>query len=381
MENTEYLKRILLNMNYDSKNTLSENVERVLLKETHSLSVLTGGGNNGPEPGEKYTLDKYTLKHKDKNFVLIDTTINGFSMTLKYVCGEQSLTIQASPNNQFTGTILNGDPLEKELNLKYCLVKTDDDKADDTFWKRNDDPSGYWTALYRNLKGNGFAFKLLDKSGKETSDPKKATQMYYGMFIINRNLAKHTFIHWGSPATVFANLSVKYKGDSNINDVILKIIRGGGGVITLTDFLRKDWKAETPKKDSEPVIDYTKKGGGGTGNNNTSNKTGNGSPVSSGWNTTCKGTYSMGCNTPEVGQAQQCLKDANLYPYKVDNKFGKLTRDAVKSKIGKSSFTDADLQTICKAKEGSGGNDFDRDMGVVSDEKEKEDTTWTGNVY
>ena len=371
MENNEELKRIKLFMNYDSKNTLSENVERVLLKEAHSLSVLTSGGYNGPEPGEKYTLDKYTLKHKDKNFVLIDTTINGFSMVLKYVCGEQSLTIQASPNNQYTGTILNGDPLEKELNLKYCLAKTDDDKADDTFWKKGDDPSYYWVTLHKTLKTNGFAFKLLDKSGKETSDAKMATQMYYGMFIINRNLAKATFIHWGRPATVLANLIEKYKGEGNLNNVILKITQDGG-VMTFRDFLRKDWKADAPKKNTEPVIDYTKKGGGGTGNV---------PPVSSSWNTTCKGTYSMGCNTPEVGQAQQCLKDANLYPYRVDNKFGKLTRNAVNAKIGKSSFTDADLQTICKAKEGSGGNDFDRDMGVVSDEKEKEDTTWTGNVY
>ena len=36
----------------------------------------------------------------------------------------------------------------------------------------------------------------------------------------------------------------------------------------------------------------------------------------------CKGTYSMGCITPEVGEAQQCLKDEGLYPYRVDNKFG-----------------------------------------------------------
>ena len=136
------------------------------------------------------------------------------------------------------------------------------------------------------------------------------------------------------------------------------------GLIDYTEFIAACMYSQNYTQEKK------KKGGGG-----------NVPPVSSSWNTTCKGTYSMGCNTPEVGQAQQCLKDANLYPYRVDNKFGKLTRNAVNAKIGKSSFTDADLQTICKAKEGSGGNDFDRDMGVVSDEKEKEDTTWTGDVY
>ena len=95
----------------------------------------------------------------------------------------------------------------------------------------------------------------------------------------------------------------------------------------------------------------------------------------------------MSCKTPEVGQAQQCLKDANLYPYRVDNKFGKLTRDAVKSKLGKSSFTDADLQTICKTKEGSGSSgddlsDFNQDYNQEKgSDREKEDTTWTGDLY
>jgi hypothetical protein len=92
----------------------------------------------------------------------------------------------------------------------------------------------------------------------------------------------------------------------------------------------------------------------------------------------------MGCITPEVGEAQQCLKDDGLYPYRVDNKFGSKTRDAVKAKIGKTYFTDADLQTICKTKKGGGGEDeydFDKDMGGGSGQQEKEDTTWTGDVY
>ena len=54
----------------------------------------------------------------------------------------------------------------------------------------------------------------------------------------------------------------------------------------------------SPKKD-EKVIDYTQE----------KKKT----TIKSSWNEGCKGTYSMSCKTPEVGQAQQCLKDQGLY--------------------------------------------------------------------
>jgi len=107
--------------------------------------------------------------------------------------------------------------------------------------------------------------------------------------------------------------------------------------------------------------------------------------TSTGWNENCKGTYSMGCKTSEVGQAQQCLKDDGLYPYRVDDKFGSKTRDAVKAKIGKTYFTDADLQTICKTKQGGGGDDLSDFNNDGNQEKggnqELEDKTWTGDVY
>lgn len=386
MENNDTLKRILLNMNYDSKKTLSENVEKIMLNEAYKIKVITKGGNNSSwwDSNKNLSFDKYTLRKSYKNFVLVDAKIGGFNMTLKYDCSNQSITVQESPNNQFTGAILEISSLEQELEIKYCRGKGDDMVADNMFWKRGDDLSGYWVILYNTLKNTGFPFKLLDNNKKETTDPKTATQMWFKNFIINRNLGKYAFITVGSPATVYANLLSKYKGESDLSKVILKIGKGfeDSDTMTLKRFLEKDWKT-TPKKD-EKVIDYTKNkktsdytpGGGGTGNV--------GVGTSTGWNTTCKGTYSMGCKTTEVGQAQQCLKDAGLYPYIVDNKFGKRTMEAVKTKIGKTSFTDADLQTICKTKQGSGGedlSDFDKDMSGSQTEKPKEDITWTGDVY
>ena len=348
MENIDSLKRILLNMNYDSKKTLSENVEGVLLNEAYPVKVIASGGVNGPEAGTKGSIEKYTLRHKDKNYVLVDTTLNKFPITLKYNCGEQSITIQASPNNQFTGTILDANTLEQKLEIEYCRGKGDDMVSDNMFWKKGDDLSGRWVDLYNVLIASGFPFKLLDKNKKATTDPKVATQMWFKNFLINRNLGKYTFITVGSPATVYANLMQKYDGQKDLGRVTLKITKGytDTDLMTLKLFLEKDWKT-TPKKD-EKVIDYTQPK---KETNYVTKSGGNNTGSVSGWNENCKGTYSKGCKTPEVGQAQQCLKDDGLYPYTVDNKFGRKTVDALKAKIGKTSFTDADLQTICKTKQ------------------------------
>jgi hypothetical protein len=56
----------------------------------------------------------------------------------------------------------------------------------------------------------------------------------------------------------------------------------------------------------------------------------------------CSGTYVYGCVAPAIGQVQGCLGLLQ------DNKFGPLTLTALK-KIGKESFTDADIPTICKS--------------------------------
>jgi hypothetical protein len=146
----------------------------------------------------------------------------------------------------------------------------------------------------------------------------------------------------------------------------------------LGPLLYRDY-CQAPEKNSEKVIDYTKKktktGGGGTG-----------------WNKACKGTYYVGCESTVVGQAQKCLKDQGLYTALVDNKFGKGTKDGIRKKLGKDTFTDSDLQTICNTTQGGGGTptptptptetlDFDRDMNTVSVGQNKQDTTWTGDIY
>jgi hypothetical protein len=150
------------------------------------------------------------------------------------------------------------------------------------------------------------------------------------------------------------------------------------GFVTIAEYKAKNWacpgvtpqEKERMKKENEKVIYYTS-GGGGKGTS---------------WNQNCKGTYSMGCKTPEVGQAQQCLKDQGLYLSTPDNMFGRKTKDAIYSKLGKNSFTDADLNTICKTTKGGGGEQEDLNIdnyqgGSSSTTQPKQDMTWTGTVY
>jgi hypothetical protein len=394
--NEDLIKRSLLYMNYDSKKTLSENVEGVLLNEaktdkSYFLAVLTHGpGDTSKQLNSQEILVGSEIS-KDGDFV----DVKSGSINYRFDCKSKIFTSEnIGVTNIFdhyndttwvssSGKVKAGSEMENVLLTEYCLSKTDDEIADDTswfwnfsfqnFWYKGLDSSGYWVELYNELNASGYQFKLLNKDKKATTDIKTATQMWWKNFIISRNLDKYPFITVGSPAIAYANLQKKYEGEKNLTNVILKMGKGfvGTDLMSLKNFLDTDWKA-VPKKD-EKVIDYTQE----------KKKT----TIKSSWNEGCKGTYSMSCKTPEVGQAQQCLKDANLYPYRVDNKFGKLTRDAVKSKLGKSSFTDADLQTICKTKEGSGSSgddlsDFNQDYNQEKgSDREKEDTTWTGDLY
>lgn len=55
----------------------------------------------------------------------------------------------------------------------------------------------------------------------------------------------------------------------------------------------------------------------------------------------CTGTYSVGCKSQVIRKAQGCLGIT------ADGLFGPETKGAVVAKLGKSAFTDADINTIC----------------------------------
>ena len=55
----------------------------------------------------------------------------------------------------------------------------------------------------------------------------------------------------------------------------------------------------------------------------------------------CSGTYSVGCKSEVIRKVQGCLGITT------DGLFGSRTKNAINTKIGKTSFTDADVNTIC----------------------------------
>lgn len=60
----------------------------------------------------------------------------------------------------------------------------------------------------------------------------------------------------------------------------------------------------------------------------------------------CSGTYKEGCEASAVGKVQGCLGGLS-----VDNKFGPKTASKLVEKGFKSTFTDSDVEKICKGKE------------------------------
>lgn len=365
MINEDTIKRSLLYMNYDSKKTLSENLDRVILNEgtTSKEYILRMRYNNSMSMAlQTFKVPKGLPITKRGNIIEIGKA--NTQHFYGYGCDNKNFVYLGT----FTGSqnaAYENDEFAKLLDEEYCSKGESSTSSFDWMANNNDN---YWQVLKTKLENT----KPLIPYVKEGTDKNTGPFYYWGKFVIWRNHSGN-FVSSKDPSATAkidpTNYKGKYAGQPALSDIKL-IVNGTNEKMSLLDFISK----YTSKKD-EKVVDNTKEkkksGGGGTG-------------TSTGWNTTCTGTYSMGCKTSEVGQAQQCLKDDGLYPYTVDNKFGSKTRNAIKAKIGKSSFTDADLQTICKTKQGGGGDDlsdFDKEMGGRSGEQEKEDTTWTGDVY
>jgi hypothetical protein len=358
--NEDLIKRSLLYMNYDSKKTLNENINNINLltedatsKEYDLFIVRNSTG---------FAIQVFNLPNNlnivsDNKKITIGTGPYKFT----YNCGSKYFVYDGTMTGSGGSTYTNKE-LSDLMESKYCKSTSKTSSFD---WMANGN-NNYWTVLKRNLENNDLV-----RSVKESSNEKQGSFYYWNKFIVWRNMPGNFISHASTTITgKISNYNGKYAGQNALSNIELTLSNGEKS--NVLDYITKysstisgrdSGVRNDPGKDKTPKPDYTPGGGG---------------------KNECKGTYSMGCITPEVGEAQQCLKDDGLYPYRVDNKFGSKTRDAVKTKIGKTYFTDADLQTICKTKKGGGGDDeydFDKDMGGGSGQQEKEDTTWTGDVY
>jgi|694.fasta_scaffold108062_4 hypothetical protein len=353
--NEDLIKRSLLYMNYDSKKTLNENYEglnRLTHERTnknYELTLLRGATN--------FALPRINIL-KGSTFGL---STNRKEVMITYMKNNDVIYMCGTKNFINFGSVYQNDEFAKLLDVE-C---TQSGKKTTFDWMANGNDN-YWAVLKTNLEKNDLV-----RSVKESSNEKQGSFYYWNKFIVWRNMPGNFISHASTNITgKISNYNGKYAGQNALSNIELTLSNGEKS--NVLDFITKysstisgrdSGVRNDPGKDKTPKPDYTPRVGG---------------------KNECKGTYSMGCITPEVGEAQQCLKDDGLYPYRVDNKFGSKTRDAVKAKIGKTYFTDADLQTICKTKKGGGGDDeydFDKDMGGGSGQQEKEDTTWTGDVY
>lgn len=362
----------------DTCDSGQKNLKDFIIFYATQMGLLTKSSGGGNASSGKKTDKKYLLRMRNNNRLGIaiqqldvpsgvSIIKNGDILTIgqfQYNCSKKIFGIDPNSTTYSSsfGAVYESSDFAKFLDENHCK-STSKSSSFDWMAKNN---NAYWQVLKTSLEKNDLVPYV-----KESSDAKQGSYYYWGKFVVWRNTPNKFITH--SDTNVLgkiSNYNGKYAGQNALSDI--ELILSNGEKSNVLDFITKYTSTisgrdsgiqNDPGKNKKP--DYTP---------GDSNKPKN----------ECKGTYSMGCITPEVGEAQQCLKDDGLYTYRVDNKFGSKTRDAIKAKIGKTYFTDADLQTICKTKKGGGGEDeydFDKDMGGGSGGQEKEDTTWTGDVY
>jgi len=115
-----------------------------------------------------------------------------------------------------------------------------------------------------------------------------------------------------------------------------------------------------PKVVDKPKVDSGKKysGGGGTGNSvGTTYKD-------------CSGSYIKGCKSETIKKVQGCLG------LSADGKMGPNTVNVIKSKLGRTYFTDTDVNTLCsnKSKIDTKGQDELDNVEYDVDTKKEEPT-------
>jgi hypothetical protein len=372
MENLSDVKRILLNINYDSKNTLNENLQ-LLNEEAFNAKVKKAQGGN---PSLFANNPVFTISLGKVNYDKTNKEVNGnmttsgkagkWSFGFEYDCaaGKNYFKMVNTPNGQFENTEFTSEGLLNYVKKNYCSTTAQ--------LKKNmaEDNDKYWSVLKEQLVKAAPLVPYV----KEGTHSTKGQYYYWGKFLIWR--FGTTFVVKSPSAGVIINSTgnnASYAGQT-LDRVLIKTDKNT--TTTLLQFIKDNSTAEDKKEEKkEKVIDYTDKNNKGGGGNNTQQK--KQTPIQT---YDCVNEFGVGCVKPEVGQVQQCLKDQGLYNYTVDNKFGSRTLKALRNAIGVSSFTKADITTICKSDKGGGGNqnDFDQDFS----EKEKStDTTWTGEVY
>lgn len=415
MEKKEILKRVLLYMNYDSKKTLSENynivgdvsvkTETYCLDNKEKYTLKNGKDKDGnvtlatlnvipklcfePKQGSKSKNTSAVAKNKEPftdAYPLVFDCAKRHSDSIFIVPKERLNTDMNLYGPKFTkGSYVGFKKEDQEPNTKslienlynsFCLTKKEN--LDEPDKKSINSDASNWENLFKKLNDGGYPFYVTEK----TTPLKDTQQFLWGRFTIKKKGG--LFITWGLSNQywgVITNNGGKYNGEE-IDKLTLQTNVPNKPTMTLKEFLDNDFinqttviNKETPKKD--------KVGTGGQPEVNTQSKTQTKPKTQTKTQTKtqveyidCNGTYSYGCKSPKIEEAQKCLKDQGLYTKTVDGKFGGNTLKAVKSKINKTYFTDSDIPTICGRKQEERKSDSGSTPGGGS--KKEEEYVWNG---
>lgn len=216
-----------------------------------------------------------------------------------------------------------------------------------------DDDNTHWITLYKKLRELGLT---PNTGGLSPTDTPSFT---INKFTFNRN--SKPFVSYDIDGTNkiegnildFDNITPKrYSGEElNMLNLILTNDPKNRGQITLSDFLGVN--------KSKKIIDYTQK-----------------KPIktipSKTTYTPCpqNGPYIKGCKSETIKKVQGCLG------LSADGKMGSNTVNVIKSKLGRTYFTDADVNTLCsnKSKIDTKGQDELDNVEYDVDTKKEEPT-------
>lgn len=408
MEN-ENLKKIKLFMNYDSKKTLSENLQ--LLNES-APTIDTNLGtvklnqkadfentvNNAPE----LRLKSGTVFTKKTNGTLVTSPNQAYQLvsdttgadrgsgvgTITYYCKTNNLDIKGRTDEYKKDNLFIPENAmnEKEAFQSLCnntkvqgsggtpksttntAVKPGTTKA-----VSNVPYNAHWEKLYELLKDLGVNPQYhLDDYQKGITG---AGGFWFGRFVINR--FGSPFVYWGR--------DMKYKGvikgggkygGQPLKDVMLNTNVDGSSEMSLAAFVQRNFGGESKSVSSQDA-EKSKTIGGGNTNQNISNTKTN----TSSWRNCSTGPYSFGCLGSNITKMQECLKAKGFYPYRVDDQFGSKTLKAVKKALGKNSFTDSDITTFCQTTSKKQELDFDNPSQDIPKSDNQDTSTWAGDVY
>jgi hypothetical protein len=388
MGNLDSLKQILLNMNYDSKVTLSENkkiLEQNLILENYNVVKWCTPAS--------FELEKSWLNR---------TLAKGTCFIPKTDSGENAwaVAIPSTPNIPYVfdcsekhGHYLfsNEEGTSTDMSVKGpnfttgSIIKfVESDQNDDTN-SRLITPlvKHFCLPLDKKTPGTGNKKTVSGTPKTETEVYKKGTKYVKDNFsgCLNSFPEVQTDKD-GIPQYKFGDNWVWYS--SNLNKLVLSDSKWAyiRDVKDCNDELfkteeKKDkvdtgskpeqqtkTKPETkqnPQPKPKPKPDYVPGGGSKKETSET---------------TTCDGTYTWGCISPKIGEVQQCLKDQGLYTKGIDNKFGDGTLEALRKKTNKNYFTDSDIPTICGRKQEERKSDPGSTPGGGS--KKEEEYVWNG---